>query len=143
MGHRRSNDPSGQVWPQEVWRGGGIVLASTLIKLLAATHFLWSGLGFGVTLKPGEYLFVMVFLGFLIIIGHYLRMIGGFIVGSIFVLGLFGVGPEPALAMVLSIEAASLLSVGGVGALALWRQGVALAEVRAGVSPGAEVARQQ
>ncbi len=133
----------GIVWPREAWRGASIMLASILMKLFATTHFLWSGLAFGITLRPGEYLFVIVFLGFLIIIGHFLRMVGGFIVGSIFVLGLFGVGPEPALAMVLSIQTASLLSVGGVGALALWRQGVALAEVRAGVSAGAEGARQQ
>ena len=123
----------GVAWPRETWRGAGIVLASVLIKLFAATHFLWSGLAFGVTLKPAEYLFVIVFLGFLIIIGHFLRMLGGFIVGSLFVLGLFGVAPEPALAMVLSIQAASLLSVGGIGALALWRQGIALAELRADV----------
>jgi uncharacterized membrane protein YbhN (UPF0104 family) len=134
---------TGVVWPRAAWRGTGIVLASILIKLLAVTHILWSGLAFGVMLKPGEYLFVVVFLGFLIIIGHYLRMIGGFIVGSIFVLGLFGVEPEPALAMALSIQAANLLSVGCVGALALWRQGVGLAEVRAGVSAGADGARQK
>jgi len=97
----------GIVWPREAWRGAGIVLASIVMKLLATTHFLWSGLAFGITLKPGEYLFVIVFLGFLIIIGHFLRMMGGFIVGSIFVLGLFGVGPEPALAMVLRIQGAS------------------------------------
>ena len=120
------------VWPAEVWRGAGIILASVLIKLLAVTHFLYAGLAFGVTLQPAEYLFVIVFLGFLIIFGHFLRMLGGFVVGSIFVLGLFGVAPEPALAMVLAVQGASLLSVGAIGALALWRQGVALAEVRSG-----------
>jgi hypothetical protein len=133
----------GIVWPREAWRGAGIVLASIVMKLLATTHFLWSGLAFGITLKPGEYLFVIVFLGFLIIIGHFLRMVGGLIVGSIFVLGLFGVGPEPALAMVLSIQGANLLSVAGVGALALWRQGLALAQVQAGVSVKAARAGQQ
>lgn len=138
-----SSFAEGVVWPRQAWRGVGIVLASIVMKLLAATHFLWSGLAFGITLQPGEYLFVIVFLGFLIIIGHFLRMMGGFMVGAIFVLGLFGVGPEPALAMVLSIQAANLLSVAGVGALALWRQGVALAEVRAGVAAGVEDARRK
>ncbi|MBX9592711.1 MAG: flippase-like domain-containing protein [Hyphomonadaceae bacterium] len=118
----------GVVWPGEVWRGAGIILASVLIKLLAVTHFLWAGLAFGVTLQPAEYLFVIVFLGFLIIIGHFLRMLGGFVVGSIFVLGLFGVAPEPALAMVLAVQGASLLSVGAIGALALWRQGSAFGQ---------------
>ncbi len=123
---------SGIVWPREFWRGLGIVLASVLIKVLAATHFLWAGLGFGVALRPAEYLFLIVFLGFLVILGHFARIAGSFIIGAIFALGLFGVPEEPALAMALVVQGASLLTVAGIGAFALWRQGVTLADLRTG-----------
>lgn len=117
-------------WPRELWRGIGIVGASAAMKLIAATHFLWAGLAFGVALAPGTYLFLMVFLGFVAVLGHWARIPGSFIVAAIFALGLFGVAESTALAMVLVVQGASLLSVAAVGALALWRQGVALADLR-------------
>lgn len=120
----------GVSWPRETWRGVGVVCASVAIKLLAATHLLWAGWAIGVILHPAQYLFMLVFLGFLIILGHFLRFVGSFIVGGVFVLGLFGVPPEPALTMVLVVEATTLLSVAVVGAVALWAQGVALRELR-------------
>lgn len=120
----------GVVWPRETWRGVGIVLASLAIKLLAATHLLWAGLSIGMALAPAQYLFLIVFLGFLIILGHFIRVIGSFVIGGVFVLGLFGVAAEPALVMVLMVEMASLLSIAVVGAISLWTQGVALGELR-------------
>lgn len=122
---------TGVCWPGEVGRGIGIVLASVAIKLIAATHFMWAGIAMGAELLPAQYLFVMVFLGFLVILGHFARIAGSFIIGGIFALGLFGVSEERALAMVLVVQGASMLSVAGIGALALWQQGVALSEVRA------------
>ena len=122
----------GIVWPRELWRGIVIVVASVVIKLLAATHFLWAGLAFGATLQPAQYLFLMVCLGFVVILGHFARIVATFVIGAIFVLGLFGVREEMALAMVLVVQAASVLTVATIGALALWRQGVALAELRTG-----------
>lgn len=121
----------GIVWPRERWRGAGIVLASVAIKLIAATHFLWAGLALGITLRPAQYLFLLVFLGFLVILGHLARVAGTFVLGAVFALGLFGIGEERALAMVLIVVAANLLSVAGIGAFALWRQGVALDALRA------------
>ena len=82
-------------------------------------------------LRPAEYLFVMVFLGFLVILGHFLRLAGGFIIAAASALHLFGVPEEEALAMALVIQAANTLSVAGVGAAALWVQGIALSDVRA------------
>ena len=120
----------GIVWPAGPWRGAGIVAASVAIKLLAATHLLWAGLAIGVTLQPAQYLFLLVFLGFVAILGHFLRFVGSFVVGGVFALGLFGVQPEPALAMVLLVEMVGILCVAAVGALALWAQGVALSELR-------------
>ncbi len=120
----------GIAWPRKAWRGVGVLLASLAIKLIAATHFLWAGLAFGVVLEPGQYLFLVVFLGFLIILGHFARVAGSFIIGGVFALGLFGIDEERALAVVLVVEAANLLAVASVGAVSLWWQGVKLGELR-------------
>lgn len=120
----------GIAWPREAWRGIGIVLASVAIKLLAASHLLWAGLSIGVLLEPAQYLFLIVFLGFLIILGHFIRFIGSFVIGGVFALGLFGIGSEQALVMVLMVEAWNLICVAAVGAMSLWAQGVALGELR-------------
>ena len=117
-------------WPQG-WRGGAVLLAGIVMKLLAAIQFLWAGLAFGVALRPAEYLFIMVFIGSLVILGHFARVAGSFIIGALFVLNLLGVADEQALAMVLVVEASNLLSVAVVGAFSLWRQGVAISDVRA------------
>lgn len=121
----------GIVWPKEAGRRLGIVLASVLIKLIAATHLLWAGLALGVLLRPGDYLFLLVFLGFLVILAHFARIVAGFTIGAVFALGLLGVPEEQALAMALIVQGASLLTVAGIGALTLWWQGVALGELRA------------
>ena len=123
----------GIVWPQQIWRGGAIIGASVLIKLFASMQFFWAGIAFGVWLQPSEYLLIMVFLGFLVIMGHFARLAGGFVLGAVFVLGLFGVRGEEALAITLIVQASNLLSVAITGALALWLQGIAIAEVRAAV----------
>jgi len=121
---------AGIVWPAALWRRLAIVLSSVVIKLIAATHFLWAGLAFGVVLRPLDYLFLIVFLGFLVILTHFARLAGGFIIGSIFALGLFGVSEERALAMVLVVQISSLMTVAAIGAFALWRSGVALRDVQ-------------
>jgi len=117
-------------WLQNPWRGTGVVAASVVIKLIAATQFLGSGLAFGISLRPAEYLFLMVFLGFLVILGHFLRLTGGFIIAAVFALGLFGVPDEQALAMALVVQASNLLSVALIGAVALSGQGIAISELR-------------
>ncbi len=122
----------GIVWPREAWRSLGIVLASVIIKLIATTHFLWAGLAFGVVLHPAEYVFLIVFLGFLIILTRMARIPGGFLIGAIFVLDLFGVGQEKAFAMVLVVQVSTLLTVTGIGALALWRNGITFGDLRTG-----------
>ncbi len=123
----------GIVWPRALPRSLAIVFSTALIKLIAATHFLWAGLAFGVVLKPIEYIFLIAFLGFLVILTNFARVAGGFIVGAVFALGLFGVGEEEALAMALVVQGSSLLCVASIGALALWWNGVGLSDVRAGV----------
>ncbi len=117
-------------WLQSPSRRAGVVAASVVIKLIAATQFLGSGLAFGISLRPAEYLFLMVFLGFLVILGHFLRLTGGFIIAAVFALGLFGVPDEQALAMALVVQASNLLSVALIGAVALSGQGIAISELR-------------
>jgi hypothetical protein len=120
----------GIVWPAAAWRRAGIIAASFAIKLIAATHFLWAGLALGVVLRPADYLFLLVFLGFVHVISHFGRVPAGFTVGAVFALGLLGVAEEQALAMTLIVQGGSLLTISAVGALALWVQGVGLAEIR-------------
>jgi hypothetical protein len=120
----------------EHWRRLGIVLATIAIKLIAATHFLWAGLALGVLLRPGDYLFLLVFLGFLHVLTHFARITAGFTVGAIFALGLLGATEEQAVAMVLIVQIANLLAVTVTGAPALWLRGVALEELRAAGKEG-------
>ena len=120
----------GIVWPRETWRRLGIVLASVLIKLIAATHFLWAGLAFGIQLRPAEYIFLLVFLGFLHVLVRFVHMVAGFTVGAVFALGLFGVAEEHALAMTLVVQISALFTTAIIGALALWLQGIALGDLR-------------
>lgn len=129
----------GVTWPSELWRRMGVVLATVVIKLLAATHFLWAGLAFGVMLRPVDYLFLIVFLGFIVILTHFARLAGGFIVGAVFALGLFGVEAERAVAMTLVVQVASIATVAVIGAFALWRHGLSLADVRAAQVAGSRV----
>ncbi len=119
----------GVVWPREAWRGAGVVFASIMIKPIAITHFLWSGLAFGLVLHPLDYLFVVVFLGFLTTLSRLARNPGAFLVGAIFALDLLGVPDEQALVMVLLVQFSSLLAVASIGAFALWRSGIALDEL--------------
>jgi hypothetical protein len=129
----------GIIWPRERWRGGAIVVASVVMKLFAAMSFVAAGLAFGISLHPAGYLFLTVFLGFLVIIGHLARIAGGFIIAAVFALTLLGVPEEEALAMALIVQMSSLLSVAGIGAVALWLQGIALADLRAGADGAVNV----
>ena len=116
----------GVVWPSEAWRGAAIVITSIAIKIVAIGYFLWAGLAFGVVLTPAGYLFLMVFLGFLVVLAGTLRIVGGFTAGAVFVLEGLGVEVETALAMTLIVQAATLLTVAISGAAALWAQGMTL-----------------
>jgi uncharacterized membrane protein YbhN (UPF0104 family) len=121
----------GIVVPRETWRRVMIVAASIAVKVMATLHFVFTGLAFGVLLAPMEYVFAMVFLGFMIILTGMLRIVGGFTVGAVFVLGGLGVEVETALAMAIIVQAASLLTLAVTGAAALWAEGISLGDLRA------------
>lgn len=120
----------GIVWPVENWRRGAILFSSVVIKLIAATHFVWAGLAIGILLAPTDYLFLLVFLGFLHVVTHFARIAAGFTIGAMFALQLLGVDEERALAMVLIVQGTSLLTISGIGSIALWSQGIGWRELR-------------
>ncbi len=120
----------GITWPKSHWRGAGIILASIGMKMISTTHFLWAGLVFGILLSPFDYLFIMVFTGFALIISRFIRVPGGGIIGSAFALKLIGIADEEALTMVLAVHSASTILVAGIGAISMWNSGLTVLNLR-------------
>ncbi len=120
----------GVVWPRQRWRGGAVVAAAATMKAIATTHLLWAGLAFGVLLRPIDYVFLVAFLGFLVILSRVGRVPGGFLIGGVFALELLGVEGEQALAMVMLVQLSTVALVTVAGGAAMWRGGIALDEVR-------------
>ena len=127
---------NGIIWPSDRRRQIGAVLASILIKIIAATHFLWAGLAVGIVLAPSDYLFLMVFAGFALVLARFIRVPGGFIVGSSFALQLLGVPDEQALAMILFTHFLSIVLMVGFGLLFLFRSGVNIREAHSAEAQG-------
>ena len=100
------------------------------MKMIAATHFLWAGLAVGVVLTPFDYLFLMVFAGFALVLARFIRVPGGFVIGSGFALKQLGVPDEPALAMILFNHILTVVLMVGIGLLFLWRSGGDIREAR-------------
>ncbi len=120
----------GIVWPRQRRRQIGAVLASVAMKFVAATHFLWAGLAVGIVLGPFDYLFLVVFAGFALVLARFVRVPGGFIIGSGFALSLLGVADEQALAMILFNHILSVILMVGFGLTFLWRSGIDIREAR-------------
>ncbi len=120
----------GIVWPRDRRRQIGAVSASVLMKLVAATHFLWAGLAVGIVLAPLDYLFLLVFAGFAMVLARMIRVPGGFVIGSGFALQLLGVADEPALAMILFNHVLTIGLMVGFGLLFLWRSGIDIRQAR-------------
>lgn len=130
FGGLRSAIHEGIVWPRERFRQVGAVLASVLMKVVAATHFLWAGLAVGVILTVSDYLFLMVFAGFALVLARFVRVPGGFVIGSGFALELLGVPDEQALPMILFNNVLTIVLMVGPGLLFLWRSGIDIRQVR-------------
>ena len=116
----------GIVWPAEYWRVAMVIGTSVLIKLVAVGYFVWAGLAFEVVLHPADYLFLMVFLGFLLFVSGMLKIVGGFTAGAVFALELLGIEVETGLAMTLIVQISSHITVAVAGVVALWAQGVSV-----------------
>lgn len=120
----------GIVWPRQRWRQIGAVLASVLMKVVSATHFLWAGLAVGIVLTPFDYLFLMVFAGFALMLARFVRVPVGFVLGSAFALNQLGVPDEQALAMILFNHILSVILMVGPGLFFLWKSGIDIREAR-------------
>ncbi|MGR3342769.1 MAG: lysylphosphatidylglycerol synthase transmembrane domain-containing protein [Paracoccaceae bacterium] len=120
----RASLSHGVIWPRRVWRRIAVIAASFATKSVAATHFLWAGLAVGVRLQVFDYLFLMVFAGFAMILSRFIRVPGGFVIGSAFALQILGVPDEQALIMILFTQVMSILLVVIIGLTILWQSGV-------------------
>jgi hypothetical protein len=107
-------------------RRWGIIGASLGMKAIAASHFLWAGLAIGVVLRPFDYLFLLVFAGFAMVLARFIRVPGGFVIGAGFALNILGVADEAALAMIMLNNIFSILLMVGLGLMVFWRSGVEL-----------------
>lgn len=126
LGDLRSGLVDGIIWPSQIARQLGIVAASVAMKMVSTTHFLWAGLAVGIVLPPLDYLFLMVFAGFTLVLARFIRVPGGFVIGSAFALKLLGVPDETAIAMILLNHVMALVLVVGFGAFVLWRSGISI-----------------
>ena len=120
----------GIIWPKSQWRGTGIILASVSMKTISTTHFLWAGLIFGILLPPFDYLFIMVFTGFALIVSRFIRIPGGGIIGSAFALKLLEIPDEEALTMVFAVHSAAIIMIAGIGTIAMWKSGLTVFKLR-------------
>jgi len=121
----------GVIWPKSRWRRSATILAAVASKAVAATHFVWAGLAVGVVLAPMDYLFLMVFSGFAMVLSRFVRIPGGFVIGAGFALSALGVADEQALLMTLFSFIMSMLLVVGIGLVVLWRSGLDIRQARA------------
>lgn len=131
----------GTAWPRNPARATAIVLLGLCVKALAVTHLLWAGLALDVWLGIGQYVLLMVLLGFVHVLSRFVQIPGGWLLAATFLLELLGVDRERALAMALIVQVSALVSINAAGAAALAWFGAELRELKAlyasGSFPGA------
>ena len=120
----------GIIWPRARARRLAVLVAAVAGKLVAATHFLWAGLAVGVWLSPWDYLFLMVFAGFVMVLGRFVRIPGSFVFGAAFALQILGVPDETALLMILFNYITTIILVVGIGLIVLWQSGTDIRRAR-------------
>jgi len=120
----------GVVWPRRRLHRLNVLIGAIAAKLVAATHYLWAGLAVGVVLAPFDYLFLMVFAGFSLVLSRFIRVPGGFVIGSALAFQLLGVPEEQALLMILFNWMMSIGIVVGVGLIVLWQSGIDIRRAR-------------
>ncbi len=121
---------AGIIWPRGRARQFNIICASFAMKVISTTHFLWAGLAVGVFLGFWDYLFLMVFAGFTLVLARFIRVPGGFLIGSGLALKLLGIGGETALAMILINHGVAIILVVGIGLTVLWQSGIDIRNLR-------------
>jgi hypothetical protein len=120
----------GVVWPRSPRRRLKVLVGAVAAKLVSATHYLWAGLAVGVVLAPFDYLFLMVFAGFSLVLSRFVRVPGGFVIGSALAFDLLGVPQEQALLMILFNWMLSIILVVGFGLIVLWQSGIDIRRAR-------------
>lgn len=120
----------GVVWPRDPRHRLSVLLGTIAAKLISATHYVWAGLAVGVVLAPFDYLFLMVFAGFSLVLSRFVRVPGGFVIGSALAFDLLGVSEEQALLMILFNWMMSIIVVVGGGLIVLWRSGLDIRRAR-------------
>jgi len=120
----------GVIWPRSKGRRIAVFASAIAAKLVSASHFLWAGLAVGVLLTPWDYLFLMVFAGFIMVLGRFVRIPGSFIFGAGFALQVLGVPDETALLMILFNFITSIIIVVGIGLIVLWQSGIDIRRAR-------------
>ena len=130
LGDLRSGLVDGIIWPRQITRQLAVVTASVAMKMVSTTHFLFAGLALGILLPPLDYLFLMVFAGFALVLARFIRVPGGFVIGSGFALKLLGVSDETAVAMILLSHVMALVLVVSIGTFVLWRSGISIRLLR-------------
>ena len=120
----------GVVWPRSRWHRLNVLLGAVAAKLISATHYVWAGLAVGVVLAPFDYLFLMVFAGFSLVLSRFVRVPGGFVIGSALAFDLLGVPVEQALLMILFNWMMSIILVVSVGLIVLWQSGIDIRRAR-------------
>lgn len=126
----RSAIADGILWPRKHWHRLAIILLSVLMKAIAATHFLWASLAVGVLLGFWDYIFLFLLAGFSLVLARFIRIPGGFIIGSTFALGLLGVNEEATLSMILFIHVLTIILMVVPGFIILWRSGINIRTLR-------------
>jgi hypothetical protein len=122
---------AGVVWPRARLNRGYVIVGAVAAKLVATSHYLWAGLAVGVVLAPFDYLFLMGFAGFSLVLSRFVRVPGGFVIGSALAFDLLGVPKEQALLMIMFNWMMSIILVVGFGLIVLWQSGLDIRRARA------------
>jgi hypothetical protein len=119
----------GILWPKQTIRQVAVVAASFAMKAVSATHYIWAGLAVGVTLGLFDYLFLMVFAGFALVLAKFVRVPGGFVIGSAFAMKLLRIPDEQALAMILFNHIITIILMVGIGGIVLWQNSIDICDM--------------
>ena len=120
----------GLVVPRTPWGQLGVVLFALAHKLTQVWQIQSAARAFELDLGFVAGLFLVLFLGAAVIAAGTLGIRGGYYVATAVGLGWFGVAEETGLAMGVLMGGASLLTVGLLGLVFLWVEGIGLGELR-------------
>lgn len=64
------------IWPTALRHLLNVLLGVVATKLISATHYIWAGLAVGMILAPFDYLFLMIYAGFSLVLSRFVRVPG-------------------------------------------------------------------